>query len=96
MWDKYICKSIIYIKNRNINNTKIIDIFYRLEKDLETKDLETKDFYCEYKNQYHKMNENNEYTKTIMNNILNNYTFFKDTVLTKKIIDKIIDDKNKI
>ena len=85
IYNKYICKSIIYIKNRSINNIKIIDLFYRLEKEIN----------CESKNIYHKINENNEYTKTNINNILNNYTFFKDTVLTKKIIDKIMDDKNK-
>jgi len=80
-YNKYICKSIIYIKNNNIDNEKIIKIFNKLEKDIEIN-----------KDEYNK----NEYNKNIINNVLNNYKFFKDTKLTKKIINKIFVDKNKI
>ena len=76
LYNHYICKSIIYIKNRNYNYDDIIEFFLNIDNNNETK---------------------YDYDKNIkMMNILNNYKYFGETKITKKILNKILNDKNKI
>lgn len=82
-YNRYICRSIIYIKNRNNNYNEIIKLFMNIDKD----------------NLYYNKNvldkyDDDKYTK--MMNILNNYKYFSESKITKKLLKKILKDKNKI
>ena len=72
---RYISRSIIYIKNRNNNYNEIIKLFMNIDKD----------------NLYYNKNvldkyDDDKYTKMMY--ILNNYKYFSESKITKKLLKK--------